>query len=204
MDLYYAPLACSMAGRIVLYETGAAANFVRVDTNAGRTADGADYRAINPKGRVPALKTDDGEVLTENPAILQFLADRAPEAGLAPSGFQRYRLQQWLSFIGSELHKCVFTPLLSRKTDEAAKAAARAEAADRLAYLDGHLAGRQWLLDDFSVADAYMAAVLNWAQFVNLDLAAYPNVAAYTDRLRERPAVARALEEEFALWKQAA
>jgi glutathione S-transferase len=204
MDLYYSPLACSMASRIVLYETGAAANFVRVDTRAGRTADGADYRAINPKGLVPALKTDDGEVLTENAAILQFLADRAPTAALAPTGFQRYRLQQWLSFIGSELHKHVFTPLLSPKAEEAAKAAARAAAAERLAYLEDHLAGRQWLLDEFSVADAYLAAVLNWAQFVDLDLAAYPNVIAYRDRLRERPSVARALGEEFALWKQAA
>lgn len=204
MDLYYSPLACSMASRVVLYETGAAANFVRVDTRAGRTADGADYRSINPKGLVPALKTDDGEVLTENAAILQYLADRAPEAGLAPNGFQRYRLQQWLSFISSELHKPIFTPLLSPKADETAKAAARAAATERFAYLDDHLAGRQWLLDGFSVADAYLAAVLNWAQFVNLDLAAYPNVLAYRDRLHERPSVARALGEEFALWKQAA
>jgi glutathione S-transferase len=204
MDLYFSPLACSMASRVVLYETGAEVNFVRVDTRAGRTADGGDYRAINAKGQVPALRTDDGEVLTENAAILQYLADRAPEAGLAPDGFQRYRLQQWLSFIGAELHKLVFTPLLSPRADEAAKATAREAAAQRFAYLDDHLAGRDWLLDDFSVADAYMAAVLNWAQFVNFDLEPYPNVAAYRDRLRERPAVARALGEEFALWKQAA
>jgi glutathione S-transferase len=204
MDLYYSPLACSMASRVVLYETGLAANFVRVDTRAGRTADGADYRMINPKGLVPALRTDDGELLSENAAILQFLADRAPDARLAPDGFERYRLQQWLSFIGSELHKFVFTPLLSPKADAATKAAAREAAAERFTYLDAHLAGRQWLLEDFSVADAYMAAVLNWAQFVHLELAAYPNVLAYHDRLRERPSVARALGEEFVLWKQAA
>lgn len=204
MDLYYSPLACSMASRIVLYETGLEARFVRVDTKAGRTSDGADYRAINPKGLVPALKTEDGEVLTENAAVLQYLGDLAPEAALAPAGFDRYRLQQWLSFIGTELHKLVFNPLLNPRADEVQKAAAREAATSRFQYLDDHLAGRDWLLDAFSVADAYMAAVLNWAQFVNLDLSPYPNVVAYRDRLRERPAVARALGEEFALWKQAA
>lgn len=204
MDLYYSPLACSMASRIVLYETGLEARFVRVDTKAGRTSDGADYRAINPKGLVPALKTEDGEVLTENAAVLQYLGDLAPGAALAPAGFDRYRLQQWLSFIGTELHKLVFNPLLSPRADEVQKAAAREAATSRFQYLDDHLAGRDWLLDAFSVADAYMAAVLNWAQFVNLDLSPYPNVVAYRDRLRERPAVARALGEEFALWKQAA
>ena len=204
MDLYFSPLACSMASRIVLYETGAEARFHRVDTQAGRTADGADYRAINPKGLVPALKTAEGEVLTENAAILQFLADQAPAAGLAPNGIQRYRLQQWLSFVGSELHKTVFTPLLSRTADETAKAAARASAVARFTYLDDHLAGREWLLDDFSVADAYLAAVLNWAQFVNLDLASYPNVTAYRERLAARPAVARAMDKEMAIYRQAA
>lgn len=204
MDLYFSPLACSMASRIVVYETGEAARFHRVDTKAGRTADGADYRTINPKGLVPALRTEDGEVLTENAAILQFLADRTPQAGLAPTGFQRYRLQQWLSFVGSELHKSVFTPLLSPTADAAAKAAARKAAEPRFAYLDEHLAGREWLLDDFSVADAYMAAVLNWAQFVGLDLAPWPNVAAYRERLHARPSVARALGEEMELYRQAA
>jgi glutathione S-transferase len=204
MELYFSPLACSMASRIVCYEAGAEPTFRRVDTRAGRTADGEDYLAINPKGMVPALRTEDGEVLTENAAILQYLADRFPEARLAPSGFQRYRLQQWLSFVGSELHKLVFTPLLSPKFGDEAKASAREAAAQRLAYLDRELEGREWLLDEFSVADAYMAAVLGWADFVKLDLAPYPNVAAYRDRLRARPAVARALGEEFELYRQAA
>ena len=204
MDLYFSPLACSMASRIVCYEAGAEPTFHRVDTRAGRTADGEDYRTINPKGLVPALRTEDGEVLTENAAILQYLADRFPHARLAPGGFQRYRLQQWLSFIGSELHKVVFTPLLVPKFDEAAKALAREAAASRLAYLNDHLEGREWLLEEFSVADAYLAAVLGWAQFVNLDLSPYSNVEAYRDRLRERPSVARAQDEEFALFRQAA
>lgn len=203
MDLYFSPLACSLASRIVVYEAGADAAFHRVDTKTGRTADGADYRRINPKGLVPALRTDEGEVLTENAAILQYLADRSPEAGLAPQGFERYRLQQWLSFIGSELHKYVFTPLLSPKFDEAAKAVAREAAAERFAYLDEQLDGREYLLDSFTVADAYMAAVLNWAQAVKFDLAPYPNVVAYRDRVRSRPAVARALGEEFALYQAA-
>src|SRR5215212_2069639 len=125
MDVYFSPLACSLASRITLYEAGAEAKFHRVDTRAGRTADGQDYRLINPKGLVPALRTDEGEVLTENAAILQYLADKFPEAELAPAGFERYRLQQWLSFIGSELHKYVFTPLLSPRTSEDARARAR-------------------------------------------------------------------------------
>jgi glutathione S-transferase len=200
MDIYFSPLACSLASRIVVYEAGADADFHRVDTRAGRTADGADYRRINPKGLVPALRTDEGEVLTENAAILQYLGDRF---GLNPEGFERYRLQSWLSFIGSELHKYVFTPLLSPRHDQAAKALAREAAAERFGHLDAELEGREYLLDRFSVADAYMAAVLNWAQAVKLDLAPWPNVVAYRDRLRARPAVARALGEEFALYQAA-
>lgn len=203
MDLYFSPLACSLASRIALYEAGAEARFNRVDTKAGRTADGADYRRINPKGLVPALKTDDGEVLTENAAILQYIADRFPDAGLAPAGFERYRLQQWLSFIGTELHKLVFQPLLSPKADDAAKALARSQGEERLAYLNEHLEGREYLLDRFSVADAYLAVVLNWAQAVKVDLTPYPAILAYRARLQARPALARAVAEEFALYQAA-
>jgi glutathione S-transferase len=204
MDVYYSPLACSLASRIVVYETGADARFHRVDTKLGRLADGTDYRAINPKGLVPAIRTADGEVLTENAAVLQYIADSHPDAKLAPVGFQRHRLQQWLSFVGSELHKKVFDPLLSPQYDDAAKAYAREAGAQRFAHLNDHLASREWLLDDFSVADAYLAAVLNWAQFVKFELDAYPAVVAYRDRLRARPSVARALGEEFAEYRQAA
>lgn len=204
MDVYYSPLACSLASRIALYEAGAEAAFHRVDTKSGRTASGENYRAVNPKGLVPAIRTDDGHVLTENAAILQYIADAHPEAGLAPQGFERYRLQQWLSFISSELHKHVFTPLLSPQTDPAGRERARDAAAERFAYLNTHLADREWLLDGFSVADAYLAAVLNWAQAVKYDLSAYPALEAYRDRVRARPAVARALGEEFAEYRQAA
>jgi len=203
MDVYFSPLACSLASRITLYETGQEANFQRVDTKAGKTASGEDYRKINPKGLVPALRTDDGEVLTENAAILQYLADRKPAAGLAPEGFARYRLQQWLSFIGSELHKAVFTPLLSPNYPAEGKARAKEAAAEKLGYLNTHLTGRDWLLDDFSVADAYLCAVLNWNQAVKLDFSVYPAIQAYQARLMTRPAVQKAVQEEFALFQPA-
>jgi len=203
MDIYFSPLACSLASRITLYESGQEATFQRVDTKAGRTASGEDYRKINPKGLVPALRTDDGAVLTENAAILQYLADRKPDAGLAPSGFGRYQLQQWLSFIGSELHKTVFTPLLSPTWPAEGKAKAKEDAASRLAYLNDHLTGRDWLLDDFSVADAYLAAVLNWNIAVKLDMTPYPAIQAYQARLAARPAVGKAMAEEFALFQPA-
>jgi glutathione S-transferase len=203
MDVYFSPLACSLASRITLYESGQEASFQRVDTKAGKTESGEDYRSINPKGLVPALRTDDGMVLTENAAILQYLADRKPEAGLAPGGFARYQLQQWLSFIGSELHKTVFTPLLSPTWPAEGKAKAREAAAERFAYLNDHLTGRDWLLDDFSVADAYLAAVLNWNQAVKFDFSAYPAIVAYQKRLMGRPAVGKAMAEEFALFQPA-
>ena len=203
MDIYFSPLACSVASRIVVYELGLDATFDRVDTKAMRTASGKDYATINPKGLVPALRTDEGQVLTENAAILQYLADRRPEAGLAPAGFARYQLQQWLSFISSELHKPIFTPLLSPNFPPEAKAKAKDSASKALAYLNDHLTGRDWLLDDFSVADAYLAAVLNWNQVTRLDFGPYPAIQAYQARLLTRPAVGKAVSEELALYQAA-
>ncbi|RAK57184.1 glutathione binding-like protein [Phenylobacterium deserti] len=203
MELFFSPLACSLASRIALYEAGAEARYSRVDTKAGRTEDGADYLRINPKGLVPALRTQDGEVLTENAAVLQFIADHFPEAALMPSGFERYRAQQWLSFIGTELHKFVFAPLFSRRANDEAKAFARAAAPERFAYLEDQLDGREYLVDTFSVADAYLAVVLNWAQAVNFDLSPYPNIRAYHQRVLARPAAGRAFQEELALYQAA-
>ncbi|HEY8573427.1 glutathione binding-like protein [Phenylobacterium sp.] len=203
MDLYFSPLSCSLASRIALAEAGAEAQFHRVNTREGRTADGGDYRRINPKGLVPALRTEEGEVLTENAAILQYIADRYPEAGLAPDGFERYRLQQWLSFVATELHKLVFQPLFNPSAPDAVKSLARELAASRFAYLDEHLEGREYLLDRFSVADCYLAAVLNWPQAVKLDISGYKNVVAYRERLMARPAVAKATQDEFALYQAA-
>jgi glutathione S-transferase len=204
MDLYFSPLACSMATRIALYEAGHQANFIEVDPKTKKVQnDGSNFLDVNPLGLVPALRTDDGEVLIENAAILQYLADRRPESGLAPQGFARYRLQQWLSFISSELHKPVFTPLLSANFPDEAKAKAREMAPARFAILEAHLTGRDWLLDDFSIADAYLAAILNWNQVTRFDLSAYPAIQAYQARLATRPAVTKAVQEEFALYQAA-
>jgi glutathione S-transferase len=136
MDVYFSPLACSMASRIALYEAGSAANFIEVDPKTKRTQEGADYFAVNPLGLVPAIRTDDGEVLTENAAVLQYIADMAPAAGLAPSGgMARSRLQQWLCFTGTELHKALFVPLFDPKTPDETKARTLEKGEGRLAYL---------------------------------------------------------------------
>jgi glutathione S-transferase len=204
MDLYFAPLACSMASRISIDEAGVAATFVEVDPVTKRTlGDGADYHAVSPLGLVPALRTDEGEILTENAAILQYVAERAPAAALAPEGpLGRARLQQWLCFIGTELHKALFSPLLDRKAPEGAKAYALEKGASRLAELDRHLEGRAFLLDRFTVADAYLATVLNWTVATPIKLDAYPAVATYLARMRARPSVARALAIEVPLYQQ--
>jgi glutathione S-transferase len=206
MDLYFAPLACSLASRITIYEADAEDRVTLrpVNTNTKKTADGGDYLAINPIGQVPALRTDDGRILTENAAILPYLADQLAGADLPPvEGFDRYELARWLGFVGTELHKIVFTPLLSSNSNDGARAYALAAAGPRLACLNGHLERREYLLDKFSVADAYLTAVLNWAQFVKLDLNPYPAVAAYYGRMTERPAVGRAMQQEMALFQAA-
>jgi len=203
MELFFSPLACSMATRIALYEAGEDATFTLVDTKAKRVAGGADFLEVNLMGQVPVLRTDAGELLTENPVILQFVADRHPGSGLAPTGgMARYRLQQWLNFITSELHKVVFIPLLDAKAPEGAKAYARDKARTRLAYLEAHLAGRDFLLDRFTVADAYLLTVLNWSLASGIDLSAWPAVETYVARLRQRPSVAKALAEELALYRE--
>jgi glutathione S-transferase len=202
MDLYFSPLACSMATRIAFYEAGAEPRFIAVDTKTKQVEDGADFYAINGMGQVPVLRTDDGELLTENPVVLQYVADAHPQSGLAPQGgMARYRLQQWLNFITSELHKVVFIPLLDRQAPTAAKDSAREKAERRLSFLNDHLTGREYLLDRFTVADAYLVTVLNWAQFAGVDLTRWPGVAAYYDRLQQRPSVARALSDERELFK---
>jgi glutathione S-transferase len=206
MDLFYSPLACSMSARIALAEAGAAANFFEVDPHTKRLlATGDDYRAINPLGYVPALRLDDGTVLTENAAILQFVADAHPAAGLAPpesDPLARAKLRQWLSFIGTELHKGLMLPLLVRDAPPEVKAWTVRKYSSRLAYLDNKLEGREFLLDRFSVADAYLATILNWTQATpEIDLAAYPNVKAYLERMRQRPSVAAALTVEVPLFR---
>lgn len=202
MDRYFSPLACSLATRISLYEAGADARFLPVDLKAKKTADGADFLAINPKGQVPVIRTDAGEVLTENAAILQYVADKHPAVGA--TGFEAYRLREWLSFISSELHRGIFGTLVSPNPSTGAKEQARADAPGRLAHLDAHLKGREFLLDHFTVADAYLTTVMNWNQVARLDLLAYPNLTAWHQRMLARPAVMKAVGEEHALYAAAA
>ena len=201
MQLYFAPLACSMATRIALYETGADAQYIQRSRDK-RLPDGSDFTAINPLGMVPTLRTDEGDLLTENGAILQYVAGRFPRANLAPaSGIDRARLQQWLSYIGTELHKAIFIPLLDHKAPAEVKAYASGLADARFGVLEKHLAGREFLLDTFSIADAYLFTVLNWTGATPLKLDAYPAMTAYVARLAARPSIAKAFGEELAMYK---
>ena len=204
MDLYFSPLACSMATRIALYEAGAQANYLEVDPKTKKVRnDGSDFTAINPLGLVPALRTDDGLVLTENAAILQYVADRFPQAGLGTaSSLERSRLHQWLCFIGTELHKGLFVPVLDRKAPPEMKTYVLGKGLSRLDYLENYLKGREFLLDHFSVADAYLVTVINWTMATPpIELAKWPTVKAYYERLRARPSIAKAIAEEFELYK---
>jgi glutathione S-transferase len=203
MDLYFSPLACSMASRISFYEANTAARFIEVDPQTKRTLDGADYLTVNPLGLVPALRTDDGEVLLENQAILQHIADRLPDAKLAPrDGMARSRLQQWLCFTGTELHKTLFVPLFNKRLPEEVKVLILETGDKRLAYLNAYLAGREFLLDGFTVADAYLFTVLNWKIATPVDLKKWPAIDTYYTRLKQRPSIARALNEEHALYAE--
>jgi glutathione S-transferase len=204
MELYFSPLACSMATRIALYEAGSEANYLEVDSKTKTVLnDSSDFRKINPLGLVPTLRTDDGAVLTENAAILQYVAERLPQAGLgASTSLERSRLQQWLCFIGTELHKALFVPLLDRKAGQDVKAYVLEKYGSRLDYLESYLKGRDYLLDHFSVADAYLVTVINWTMATPpVELAKWPAVKAYYERLRARPSVAKAMAEEFELYK---
>ena len=203
MELYFAPLACSLATRIALYEAGAEAKFTEVDLKTKKLADGSDFFAVNPMGQVPVLRIDDGDALTENPAILQYVADRFPGAGIsAASAEERSRLHQWLCFIGTELHKALFVPLLDKTAPQDAKSYALTKNLSRLDYLENYLKGREFLLDHFSVADAYLVTIINWTMATPpIELAKWPNLKAYYDRLRARPSIAKAVAEEFELYK---
>jgi glutathione S-transferase len=203
MKLYYSPLACSLSSRIALYEAGADATFVEVDPLTKTTSDGADFRAINPLGLVPTILMDDGGVLTENAAILQYIAERFPMASLAPrDALGRARLHQWLSFIGTELHKALYLPLLTPNAPEGAKTFALSRAQSRLSWVATMLEGREFALGAFSVADAYLFAVLNWSSVTPVDLKPWPTITSYQARLMTRPSVARAFAEERRLFGQ--
>ncbi|TXI93966.1 MAG: glutathione transferase GstA [Aquabacterium sp.] len=198
MKLFLKPGSCSLASHIVLEEIGRPYDTETVDLAKKLTASGADFWAINPKGYVPALLLDDGDLLTEGPAILQYLADLAPELQLAPANGSkaRYQLQSWLTFIGTEVHKN-FSPFFNPAATPEMKELARANLQRRLGYVNDQLAGRDFLMGDtFSVADAYLFTVVGWAKFVQLDLSAWPHLIAFQGRVAARPATQRALKAE--------
>jgi glutathione S-transferase len=202
MDLYFSPMACSLASRIALYEAGAEARFIEVDPKTKRTLDGADYRKIYPLGLVPLLRLDDGSLLSENAAILQYIAGRYPAAKLVPiEDIGRARLQQWLCFIGTELHKGLFIPLFDQKAPEGTRSHIVEKYESRLRYLDDHLRGREYLLDRFTVADAYLYTILNWAAPTRVDLTPWPAIKSYHEYLQTRPSIASAFLKERALYE---
>lgn len=198
MKLFLKEGACSLASHIALEEAGLRYDTESVDLRTKVLASGGDFTKINPKGYVPALLLDDGELLTEGPAILQYVADQAPAKALAPAHgtLARYQLQSWLTFIGTELHKS-FSPFFNPAAGDDWKAAARSNLERRLAFVNEQLGGQPFLLGRaFSVADAYLFTVLNWAGFIQMDLAAWPALVAFQQRIGARPAVQAVLKAE--------
>lgn len=199
MKLYYKPGACPLASHIALLEVGATFELEEVDTDTGQTKSGQDYKKINPKGYVPALELDSGDILTEGASILQYIADQHPQSGLAPKTgtVARARLHEHLNYTSSELHKA-FNPFFSRTATDEDKSKAGANVATKFDYLNGLLGdGRKFLLgDDFTVADAYMFAVSNWSNFLGIDLKTWPNVDAFVLRVANRPAAQAAMKAE--------
>ncbi|HEY3851580.1 MAG TPA: glutathione transferase GstA [Steroidobacteraceae bacterium] len=198
MKLYFSTGACSLSPRIVLMEAGIPFTDEKVDLKSKKTASGADFFGINSKGAVPALELDDGRVLTEGPAIVQYLADLEPDSGLAPraGSFERYRLMEILNYITSEVHKA-FSPLFKAETPADARKIAVDNLGKKLDWLSTHLAGKKFLMGDtFTVADAYLFTVLRWSGLVHVDLARWPVPAAYVARVGERPRVKEALHAE--------
>ena len=198
MKLYYSPGACSLSPHIVLHEAGIPFQAILASTKTHKLADGTDYYTINPNGYVPLLELDNGERLSEGPAIVQYIADQAPASGLAPAAgsMARYRLQEWLNFITSELHKS-FSPLFNPAMPEEAKALYRTKLQDRFKYVDQQLEGKSYLMgDSFTVADAYLFTVAGWGKYVGVDTSGLARLSAYMGRVAARPAVQAALKAE--------
>jgi glutathione S-transferase len=197
MKLYYSPVACSLAPHIVLHESGLPFESVLVDLKAHQLPDGSDFYKLNPKGYVPLLQLDNGECLTEGPAIMQYIADLVPAKNLAPANgtMARYRLQEWLNFITSELHKGIgglFNPAMP----EAGKVVMRAKAMDKLTWVNGQLENKEYLMGQFSIADAYLFVVANWTRKVGMDTSALNNIVALHSRMIARASVEAALQSE--------
>jgi glutathione S-transferase len=198
MKLYFAPGVCSLAPHILLREAGFDFKLEKVDSKTKCTEHGEDYLQVNPNGYVPALEIEPGVVLTEGPAIMQYIADKAPAANLAPAAgtLERYQLQSWLNFITSEIHKG-FSPLFKEGMPAEAKAMFREQLAARFDHVERRLASHDWLLDSgFSVADAYLFVTTGWSGFVDIDLERWPAITAFRKRVAERPAVKAALRAE--------
>lgn len=198
MKLYFSPGACSLAAHIALREAGVDFEAVKVEGRGQKTAGGEDYSAVTSKGYVPALRLHDGSVLTEGTAILPYIADLNPSAGLAPAAgtMARYRLHEWLGYINSEIHKN-FSPFFTPGTTDDQKAAAKAALTRRVEFAQSHLTTNAFLLGDtFSVADAYLFTVLGWFKYVGIDLGQWPTLSAYHARIAARPAVQAALKAE--------
>jgi glutathione S-transferase len=203
MKLYYSPGACSLSPHIALREAGLAFEPVLASTKSHQLQDGTDYYTINALGYVPMLELDDGTRLREGPAIVQYIADQVPLKNLAPANgtLPRYRLQEWLTFIGTEIHK-TYSPIFNVAMPEEAKKILREKLASRYRWVNGQLDGKDWLMGDhFSVADGYFFAVTRWAKPLNIDLAGAPNVLAHHERVAARPAVREALQFEGLLGK---
>jgi glutathione S-transferase len=198
MKLYFSPGACSLSPHIALREAGLDFTLEKTDLRSKHTADGGDIRSVNPKGYVPTLVLDNGDVLTEGPAIVQWIADQKPASGLAPAAgtMARYHLMEWLNFITSELHKS-YTPLFSPTVPDEYKQTVREGLAKKYAFVDEKLAGKSYLMgEQFTVADGYLFTVTNWARLVKFDLTPYANVLAFMDRVRARPHVQEAMKAE--------
>ena len=198
MKLYYSPGACSLSPHIVAREAGIKVDLQKVNTKDKSMEGGGDFWQVNAKGYVPTLELDNGERLTEGPAIVQYLADQVPAKNLAPAAgtMARYRLQEWLNFITSEIHK-TYSPLFSPAVPEEYKTIAKGRLTERYRWIDGQLEGKSYLMGDtFSVADAYLFTVTNWAKFVGIDLAPYKHVSAFMARVAARPAVQEAMKAE--------
>jgi glutathione S-transferase len=198
MKLYYSPGACSLSPHIALLEAGLPFEAIAAPTKTHQLPDGSDYYKVNPLGYVPYLVLDSGEGLREGPAIVQYIADQAPEKNLAPANgsLARYQLQSWLNFIGTELHKG-FSPLFTPGMPDEAKQLAKNRLTQRLTWLDGELASKTYLMGEtFTVADGYLFTVTNWAKPVGLDISGLSHLAAYRGRIAARPAVQAAMKAE--------
>jgi len=198
MKLYYSPGACSLSAHIAMHESGLAFEAIPAPTKTHQLPDGTDYYTINPLGYVPYLTLDDGRSLHEVPAIVQYIADQAPTKKLAPANgtYERYKLQEWLTFIGTELHRS-FSPLFAPTTPAETKATFITKLQGRLKWVDSELAGKQYLMGDtFTVADGYLFTVTNWAPRVEVDLSSYTNLLAYRARVAARPAVVAVMKAE--------